>query len=192
MKATFLPIIQKTLCVLLLAFTLVFGHSLVISASERATERTIRINTLSNCKVSSNEQVLHTAYISEFELRILELTNAERARRGLNLLVWDNNLARAAYLHSKDMAKNNFGCHTGSDGTTPGARAIREGVTWVSFVAENIAAGTRTPERTIEALMGSATHRDNILNESFRYFGIGVYSLDGSLWGVYTTQKFGR
>jgi len=135
---------------------------------------------------------LHAIHISEFEYRILTLANAERMQYGLEPLIWSDSLARAASSHSRDMARNDFVCHTGSDGATPGVRAVREGVTGMVFIAENIAAGTRTPERTIEAWMGSEKHRGNILNAHFRYFGVGVYCLDGSEWGVYTTQKFGR
>ena len=141
---------------------------------------------------SSEPAVLYAVFITDFERRALELTNAERARYGLDPLVWNDSLARAASTHSRDMARNDFVSHTGFDGATPGVRAVREGVTGMTFVAENIAAGTRTPERTIEAWMGSEKHRGNILNASFRYFGVGVYRLDGSEWGVYTTQKFGR
>jgi len=138
------------------------------------------------------QTALHAVYIHAFECRVLELANAERARYGLTPLVWNDSLARAASSHSRDMARNDFVCHTGSDGATPGVRAVRAGVTGMVYVAENIAAGTRTPERTIEAWMGSEKHRNNILNASFRYFGVGVYHLDGSEWEVYTTQKFGR
>ena len=136
--------------------------------------------------------VVHAVYISELEHRLLELTNVERVRHGLNPLVWNDGLARAASRHSRDMARNDFVSHTGSDGAGPGARAIQEGVTGMVYVAENIAAGTRTPERTIEAWMSSEKHRNNILNTRFRYFGASIYSLEGSQWGVYTTQKFGR
>jgi len=135
---------------------------------------------------------LHAVHISEFEYRILTLANAERMQYGLEPLIWNDSLAGAASSHSRDMARNDFVCHTGSDGATPGVRAVREGVTGMVFIAENIAAGTRTPERTIEAWMGSEKHRGNILNAHFRYFGVGVYCLDGSEWGVYITQKFGR
>ena len=141
---------------------------------------------------SPEPAVLYAVFVTDFERRALELTNAERARYGLSPLVWNDSLARAASTHSRDMARNDFVSHTGFDGATPGVRAQREGVTGIIYVAENIAAGTRTPERTIEAWMGSEKHRNNILNASFRYFGIGVYRLDGSEWVVYTTQKFGR
>ena len=126
-----------------------------------------------------------------FGRRLLALTNLERARHGIAPLVWDSDLARASLIHSTDMARNNFVSHVGSNGLTPGGRVRLESNT-MTRVAENIAGGTRTPERTVEAWMRSPGHRANILNEEFVYMGVGIYVLDGTQWGIYITQKFGR
>ncbi|MBE0607142.1 MAG: CAP domain-containing protein, partial [Deltaproteobacteria bacterium] len=53
---------------------------------------------------------------------------------------WSGNLAMAAYLHSEDMALNNFFSHTGSDGSSAGQRISRQGYPWRTY-GENIAVG---------------------------------------------------
>ena len=125
-----------------------------------------------------------------FSRRLLELTNLERARYGIEPLIWDYDLERAARIHSMDMATNDFIDHVGSNGLTPGGRVRLESHALIR-VAENIAGGTRTPEHTVAAWMRSPGHRANILNADFRYMGVGIYSVDSSRWVIYITQKFG-
>ncbi|MCL2420330.1 MAG: CAP domain-containing protein [Defluviitaleaceae bacterium] len=128
--------------------------------------------------------------IYEFERRLLDLTNMERARHGLLPLAWDSDLARAALLHSMDMGINRFVSHVGSDGLSFAGR-VRQASPQKIWAGENIAAGINTPERTIEAWMRSPGHRVNILNENFTHMGVGLYICEASRWGVYITQKFG-
>ncbi|MCL2422149.1 MAG: stalk domain-containing protein [Defluviitaleaceae bacterium] len=125
-----------------------------------------------------------------FSRSVLALTNIERIQHGLAPLIWDNDLERAARMHSMDQATNHFVSHIGSNGLTPGGRVGLESAT-LTRVAENIAGGTRTPEQTVAAWMRSPAHRANILNEEFVYVGIGVYILEDSRWYIYITQKFG-
>ncbi|GAB4424660.1 MAG: hypothetical protein OHK0015_03770 [Chloroflexi bacterium OHK40] len=128
---------------------------------------------------------------------ILALVNAERAAAGCGPLTLDTRLTAAAQSHSEDMATNNFFDHVGSNGSSPGARATAAGYNWRT-VGENIAAGYTSAEAVMAGWMGSAGHRDNILNCAYTHLGVGfVYQPDDApLAGVnwpyyrYWTQLF--
>ena len=128
---------------------------------------------------------------NEFELRAFELTNAERARRGLPALIWCDDMARLARAHSRDMAANNFFSHVGSDGTRMGARLSSAGIPYITW-AENISAGNSSADGVMAIWMESPLHRGNILNEEVTHLGIGFYRMNGSQHEFYATQKFVR
>lgn len=110
-----------------------------------------------------------------FENQVLALVNQQRAQNGCNVaLTIDSRLQTAAYLHSQDMAINNFFSHTGSNGSTAGERITAQGYRY-SAVAENIAAGYTTPQEVVAGWMNSSGHRANILNCSYVHTGIGYY-----------------
>ena len=94
-------------------------------------------------------------------------------------VAWNDNLAMAAYLHSSDMAMNEFFSHTGSDGSSPGERIIREGYDWRTY-GENIAVNYPTVSAVMQGWLGSDGHCRNIMNPAFREIGAacaeGVYS----------------
>ena len=126
---------------------------------------------------------------SDFERRIFELTNVERANNGLPLFIWDKGLASVARAHSEDMARNNYFAHNRPDGSTPWDRLARAGIQYRG-AAENICAGYSTPEAAVNAWMNSSGHRANILNGSLTHLGVGVVYLEGSRYRYYATQMF--
>ncbi len=78
-------------------------------------------------------------------------------------VLWNPTLAVAAERHSKDMATHNFLSHTGSDGSTPAARATEAGYDY-SRIAENIAGGHETSSSVVNAWLDSPEHCANIMN----------------------------
>ena len=54
--------------------------------------------------------------------RVVELTNIERTKAGLQPLTLDLQLVDAAQDHSFDMAQDDFFSHTGADGSNVGSR----------------------------------------------------------------------
>lgn len=113
--------------------------------------------------------------------RVLELTNAERAKAGLAPLAaspcmsqqvaqpFAGTLATAGKLYHNDLALIFSRC----GGRTAG---------------ENVAMGYRTPEQVVAAWMASPGHKANILNPSFTSLGLGA-ATDAS--GVfYWVQNF--
>ena len=98
-------------------------------------------------------------------------------------LTWNDQLAKAAYDHSKDMQLNNYFSHTGLDGSSPGSRMTAEGYIWKTY-GENIANGFTTEQSVMNGWLGSEGHCKNIMNAGFKEIGAGRES-------NYWTQVFG-
>jgi len=92
-------------------------------------------------------------------------------------LVFDCQLWRAGYLHSKDMADNKYFSHTSQDGKSPWDRAP-------SAYAENIAQGSSTAKQALDQWKNSDAHCKNIGDPTYKSFGVGQYK-------GYWTQMFG-
>ncbi|WP_242280898.1 CAP domain-containing protein [Bacillus cereus group sp. BfR-BA-01347] len=122
--------------------------------------------------------------LSEFEQRVVELTNAERAKQGLPALKVDTELSKVARIKSEDMQKNNYFDHNSPTYGSPFDMMKKFGISYTS-AGENIAQGQRTPEEVVQAWMNSAGHRANILNNGFTHIGVG-YVESGNYW----TQQF--
>ncbi len=125
---------------------------------------------------------------SAFEKEVLDLVNAERAKKGLNALEWSNELATVARAHSKDMSERGFFSHTNPDGLSAFDRIKNAGIKY-SYAAENIAAGQSTPQEVVTGWMNSAGHRANILNPNLKKLGVGLYKSTGG-YKYYWTQNF--
>ena len=126
--------------------------------------------------------------------RVVELTNIERTKAGLQPLTLDLQLVDAAQDHSGDMAQDDFFSHTGADGSNVGSRVKDTGYQY-STVGENIAAGQTSAAEVVEGWMNSPGHRANILNANFTEIGIGYEYLENDTGSVnynhYWTQVFG-
>ncbi|PFR80466.1 serine protease [Bacillus cereus] len=122
--------------------------------------------------------------LSEFEQRVVELTNAERAKQGLPALKIDTELSKVARIKSEDMQKNNYFDHNSPTYGSPFDMMKKFGISYTS-AGENIAQGQHTPEEVVQAWMNSAGHRANILNNGFTHIGVG-YVESGNYW----TQQF--
>jgi len=117
-----------------------------------------------------------------YERRVLELTNERRATEGLEPLLWHDELADVARVHSRDMYSVNILSHESTDGRTFDLRISDAGISWTR-IAENVARGQRTPEQVVDEWMNSPLHRDNIMDEHLTHLGVGLYN---NFW----TQKF--
>lgn len=122
--------------------------------------------------------------LEEYDTAILCLLNAERADAGLVPLTDNADLSKAARRHSRSMKVHSRFAHESLRGAAFWKRIGRTGYkTGASrwSVGENIAwgaGGLGTPAAIVAGWMGSAIHRENILNTSFREIGIG--SVHGS------------
>ncbi|OXB97490.1 MULTISPECIES: CAP domain-containing protein [Bacillus] len=135
-------------------------------------------------KPAEQKPAEETKSLSEFEQRVVELTNAERAKQGLPALKIDTELSKVARIKSEDMQKNNYFDHNSPTYGSPFDMMKKFGISYTS-AGENIAQGQRTPEEVVQAWMNSAGHRANILNNGFTHIGVG-YVESGNYW----TQQF--
>ncbi len=138
----------------------------------------------------------------EYEADVLRLTNAARAagwdcRRqayggvALPPLKSDAQLTVAARAQSVGMALNGYFAHrSATDGSLPDARIRASGYRPASD-AENIAAGQPTPESVVSAWLKSPGHCPNIMG-NYDDIGVAYARQDGSPYGDYWTQVFGR
>lgn len=120
------------------------------------------------------------------EKTMLALVNSARAQNGVAPLVMDANLLKIARLKSKDMVDYNYFSHTSPSYGSPFDMMKAFGITYRT-AGENIAANN-TVENAHSALMGSPGHKQNILNSSFNYVGIGIVS--SPKYGLMITQMF--
>ncbi|MEM7064890.1 MAG: CAP domain-containing protein [Cyanobacteria bacterium P01_B01_bin.77] len=130
-----------------------------------------------------------------FEQEVLRLTNNFRRENGLQDLVLDQNLDKAADNHSRDMARQDYFSHTGKNGSKPWDRAETAGYE-SRFVGENIAAGQRSAQAVVNGWINSPGHRANMLNADYNEIGVGHYFLENDTgstnYNHYWTQLFGK
>lgn len=104
--------------------------------------------------------------MSAEESKVLELTNAERAKEGLNPLKANECLQGFGDKWAASMAASKNMSHQSLDPIMSGCK--------LSSAAENVAAGQTSPEEVVKAWMNSPGHRANIMNPSTTMIGIGM------------------
>ncbi|MCS7047393.1 MAG: CAP domain-containing protein [Gemmataceae bacterium] len=127
--------------------------------------------------------------LSPDEQKLLELTNAERAKHDLPPLKVHPALLAAARDHARNMAKQQRLSHD-LDGKSPIGRLSDVKYDY-QRAGENIAvkSGPTDPAEIVRLWMESPGHRANILNEGYREIGVGIARCaDGNL---YYAQVFG-
>ncbi|WP_339108641.1 CAP domain-containing protein [Thioclava sp. GXIMD4216] len=121
--------------------------------------------------------------------RALEAVNSLRAARGTGPMQLNTQLAIAATVHSKDMAKQNRPWHWGSDGSSPLDRAKRAGF-YGEVVGENISETYETETETLSAWMSDPETRDVILNPAATEMGFAWYQEpSGKIWWTMLTGR---
>ncbi|MGN7476824.1 CAP domain-containing protein, partial [Solibacillus silvestris] len=141
-------------------------------------------NGSNNTKEPSSPVASNTSDIAAIEAAVVELTNAERVKAGLQPLKTYAPLMAAAREKSQDMKDKNYFSHTSPTYGSPFDRLNALGISYKA-AGENIAKGQRTAEEVVTAWMNSEGHRANILNANFTHIGVG-YVKDGNIW----TQQF--
>ncbi len=137
---------------------------------------------------------------SQTRAELFDQVNTERARYGLAPLSLHPLLTTAAENHAEDMWKRRYFNHTTPEGLTYIDRIEAVGYLQPTFelcpckttctcspyfaLGENIAQGQLTVDEVMRDWLASPSHRQNILNPSFRNIGIGLF---GTIW----VQTFG-
>ena len=108
----------------------------------------------------------------------------------VSALTWNTRLANAAQGHSTDMANNNYFAHEGLNGSTIGTRASAAGYNY-RVVGENIAVGYNSIDEVMTGWINSPGHCANMMNASFKEYGMACASNANSTYKTYWTQEFG-
>ncbi|MDD4784917.1 MAG: CAP domain-containing protein [Candidatus Shapirobacteria bacterium] len=123
--------------------------------------------------------------------KVLDQTNEERKKAGLNSLKYSSILSDSAKKKAEDMFKNDYWAHNSPQGKTPWTFFDMAGYKY-SVAGENLAKDFYDTNSLIKAWMNSPTHKDNIVHQ--RYQEIGIAVVNGTLGGIKTTlvvQHFG-
>ncbi|WP_035508807.1 CAP domain-containing protein [Halobacillus karajensis] len=131
-----------------------------------------------------NNQQEASSEVSAFEKQVVELTNQEREKQGLEPLKLDTELSGVAKDKSLDMQKNDYFSHNSPTHGSPFDMMKSYGIDYRT-AGENIAMGQTSPEQVVEGWMNSEGHRKNIMNPDFTHIGVG-HAEDGNYW----TQMF--
>ncbi|MGP7815623.1 CAP domain-containing protein [Niallia sp. 01092] len=128
-------------------------------------------------KLEQNKNAIYTKSSQQLkeglEYQLFDLTNASRTNHKLPILTWDDHVRETAREHSLDMAENHYFDHTNLQGQSPFDRMKEDNIHFIT-AGENLAYGQFSSIFAHEGLMNSLGHRENILQESYKYLGIGV------------------
>jgi len=120
------------------------------------------------------------AFDTAAEEKFLELTNQARVQAGLNPLVLDESLTRAAHKHSALMASQNLLSHD-----LPGEPSLPQRLASPTLhpraEGENVGYAPNIAE-CHRGLMNSPHHRENILDKDFNLVGFGVVHSGNVIW----------
>src|SRR5699024_2630135 len=145
-------------------------------------------------QVEENDNNLHP-----FEQEVVELTNQEREKKGIELieikkkkrekqglktLEIDSELSVVSKDKSKDMLNNQYFSHDSPTYGSPFDMMEQYGISYRT-AGENIAKGQSSPQEVVDGWMNSPGHRENILNGDFTHIGVG-YVEEENVW----TQQF--
>jgi len=132
---------------------------------------------------------------AEYEQRVIDLVNQERADLGLHPLKRSEKLTDAARYHAADMGQDNYFDHDTMD--REDGKLVTKCGPWERIATyysgangENAAAGYHSPEAVMDGWMSSDGHKGNILNPSTQSIGVGYYQGSGDFYS-YWVQDFG-
>ncbi len=148
-------------------------------------------DTMAVFRVASGEAKRKPAFTppDEMELAVFELINVERAKAGVDPLVYVYASQELADIRVDEV--NQYFSHTRPNGEIcfsvydefdMSDQAVMSG-------GENIAWGHRSPEEVMAAWMNSTGHRDNILNPNFTGVIVGVQE-DATYPGYYGWMQY--
>lgn len=123
---------------------------------------------------------------------VLQLTNADRVKNGLQPLTLNPTLVAAAQAKADDMDAKDYFSHYGPDGKKPWDWINRGQYAYI-LAGENLGMNFATADAVNTALMNSPSHRHNILNDNYKDIGIAVISatIDGQKTNL-LVEMFGK
>ncbi|ASK63607.1 hypothetical protein CFK37_16295 [Virgibacillus phasianinus] len=119
---------------------------------------------------------------SGMERQIFSITNVMRDQHGKSKLKWGDPVSKVAFMHSKDMAVNNYFSHYSLNGKGLKERLASKEVYYLA-AGENIAAQYPDAPAAMQGWLNSKGHRKALLENDYTHLGVGVYHF-------YYTQNF--
>jgi uncharacterized protein YkwD len=133
-----------------------------------------------------------------YEQAVVEQTNQIRMQSGHAPLKRVQNLDESARYHAADMSVTDYFDHDTYNRVNDKLTEVCNTWNRIEFyykdwqaLAENIAAGQRTPEMAMDGWMNSPDHKRNILSDSYWEIGVGFYEGRGE-YRYYWDQNFGK
>lgn len=120
------------------------------------------------------------------EEETLNLINEYRKRNGLDELKPFSDLQEVAKIKAEDLVENGYFSHVSERLGTPFEMLKNNQIEYMT-AGENLA-GNTTPQRAVEAWINSPSHKENILEEDFKYTGICV--IESPIYGKVFVQLF--
>ena len=149
--------------------------------------RTLALYSLLLCLSLSLGAQQSAQFDANAEAQMVELINHARAQHGLQPLMVDDRLTRAARKHSELMAQHNTLSHQFPGEPLPQTRMSNEGLP-SDAEAENVVLD-QTVAGAHDSLMHSPPHRANILDPDYNAIGVGAVRSGDNLW---VTEDFAR
>ena len=103
---------------------------------------------------------------------LLSSTNSARSQNSVKSLKINSKLAAAAQAKANDMANRNYWSHNTPEGKSPWTFVVAKGYSYQKL-GENLAAGFSNEQATVNGWMGSAPHKENLLDSAFSEVGFG-------------------
>ena len=122
---------------------------------------------------------------------VLSDMNHYRAEYDLPPLVWNDQLAVAADVHSKDLAAHGILQHEGTDGSSAADRVTRAGYTY-RLTLENVAAGQKSWASALQGWKDSKGHNENLLHEDATEIGVALDFNPHTRFASYWTMVLGK
>lgn len=105
--------------------------------------------------------------------RIVQLTNAERTKNGLNTLAQSPKLTQAAAAKGAHMLEEDYFAHISPSGVTPWFWMNKAGYAY-QVAGENLAIDFVEAEDVVAAWLASPTHKENMLLPAYTETGVAV------------------
>ncbi len=115
------------------------------------------------------------------EMEVLDIINAERVKRGIAPLTFDERLNVSAKNHSIDMVENKYTDYNNKDGKTPFERMNEQGVNF-DFAAETISQVSNDVYDILGDVMTVKGKKGNVLSDMMDTAGVGVVNNSFNLY----------
>lgn len=141
----------------------IYGASNAITEGEKAYNESV---------IESLELSEDAPQMSDDEKLVLAFVNQEREKNGLENLEPIVELQEVAKIKANDIVENKYFAHNSPTLGTPFELLKSYNITY-KIAGENLA-GNITSRKAVEAWMNSPSHKENILEEKYKYTGIAV------------------